>query len=860
MKKITSFTFFIIMMVITFNYNLLSQQSEVITSNIVFESGNSLTFDVYIKNNGLSSWTYSHGSVAWTYDTAFLNGGTPTFSLVAGFSDFPVGAQPPSALITSPNILRTSSNLPGSNGTILPGQSLRLYRFRLQTSAPAFSSNFFSLTWKNDVTPYTRIYSWDSGTGLPGEIISKELTIEQTFLEENFDYGAVNDTSLVTITSNWIRHSGVMGPAYSSSSLLYTSYPSSGVGGSVSFTHGGSGINDGDINRAFPDSFSTTGDIYTAFLVNLDSARSTADYFFHLGPKSISTTFRGRVFARSNSTGWSLGFSKSSETAVNDNTVLNFNQTYLVVIKYSLNTATASDDTAKLYLYDTGIPVTEPGLPLVTIGPVGSGTVADPSNIGSVAIREGTNTPTGRVDGIRVATTWSELLSGVSGPSLNADPNSLSGFFYFQGSGTSPVQSYNLTGSNLTPSSGDIAVSGSTNYEVSTDSINFNGGFNVGYTSGSLNTKIYVRLKSGLSGGTYNGEVISNSGGGAVTFNVTCNGSVLKSEPTNHVTSFMGSNGTPSYYYINLTWVDATGATLPDGYLIKGSTVDFASISDPVDTVAVTDSILRVNVAQGVQSHAFGLNSGTTYYFKIYPYTNSGTSINYKTDGSVPQLSISTSAAPTLPLTENFEYTTGSNLTTNGWIAHSGAGTNPIQVNATPLTYTGYSESGVGKSVTLTNTGEDDNRAYDTVTAGSIYASFMVNITAANSTGDYFFHFAPENSTTSFYGKVYVKKDASDNLAFGVSKNFNSTAAYTPFNYSLNTTYLIVVKYTFNTGASNDDEARLWVNPVLNGIEPAPVVTETDTASDPFSLGMFALRQGSAANAPSFNTRWYKNS
>ncbi|MDZ7624262.1 MAG: hypothetical protein U5J96_07450 [Ignavibacteriaceae bacterium] len=52
----------------------------------------------------------------WTYDTAILNGGTPTFSLVPGFSDFAASAYPPSALITSPNILRTSSNLPGSNG------------------------------------------------------------------------------------------------------------------------------------------------------------------------------------------------------------------------------------------------------------------------------------------------------------------------------------------------------------------------------------------------------------------------------------------------------------------------------------------------------------------------------------------------------------------------------------------------------------------------------------------------------------------------------------------------------------------------------------------------------------------------
>ena len=40
-------------------------------------------------------------------------------------------------------------------------------------------------------------------------------------------------------------------------------------------------------------------------------------------------------------------------------------------------------------------------------------------------------------------------------------------------------------------------------------------------------------------------------------------------------------------------------------------------------------------------------------------------------------------------------------LTDNGWVAHSGAGTNPIQVNANSLTYPGYINSGLGKSVTL---------------------------------------------------------------------------------------------------------------------------------------------------------------
>ena len=77
-----------------------------------------------------------------------------------------------------------------------------------------------------------------------------------------------------------------------------------------------------------------------------------------------------------------------------------------------------------------------------------------------------------------------------------------------------------------------------------------------------------------------------------------------------------------------------------------------------------------------------------------------------------------------------------------------------------------------------------------------------------------------------------LRKTAGDSFAFGVSKNVNAaTAVYTPFNYTLNTTYLIVVKYTFNTGTTTDDEVKLWINPVLDGTEP-PSVTLTNGCSN----------------------------
>ncbi len=105
-------------------------------------------------------------------------------------------------------------------------------------------------------------------------------------------------------------------------------------------------------------------------------------------------------------------------------------------------------------------------------------------------------------------------------------------------------------------------------------------------------------------------------------------------EPAGHVTMF-------SAHSITLNWTDATGIIVPEGYLIRMSDVSFESISAPVDGVPVGDDFWNQNVTFGEGACTFGgLTEGATYYFKIYGYTGSGTSIDYKTDGSVQQVSL----------------------------------------------------------------------------------------------------------------------------------------------------------------------------------------------------------------------------
>jgi len=117
----------------------------------------------------------------------------------------------------------------------------------------------------------------------------------------------------------------------------------------------------------------------------------------------------------------------------------------------------------------------------------------------------------------------------------------------------------------------------------------------------------------------------------------------IKPEPTNHATDFSSVAGPPTYSAMTLTWTDAIGEVLPDGYLIRGSATGFDAINTPVDGTPVSDGGLNFNVAASVQTCLItGLSSSTKYYFRIFSYTNSGMAINYKTDGTIPSASATT--------------------------------------------------------------------------------------------------------------------------------------------------------------------------------------------------------------------------
>lgn len=224
-------------------------------------------------------------------------------------------------------------------------------------------------------------------------------------------------------------------------------------------------------------------------------------------------------------------------------------------------------------------------------------------------------------------------------------------------------------------------------------------------------------------------------------------------------------------------------------------------------------------------------------------------------------------------LIENFNYSTNDSLSANGWVVTTGGTTNAIRANATGLTYTGYAGSGVGNAASLTTSGQDLVRdGSSPVSSGSLYTSFLMNVTAAQATGDYFFSMIATGSTSAFFGRVFLRSVSTGFCKIGVSKAATTgttpseSVVYQSDSLSLNTTYLVVLKYQFNTVSTTDDSVKVFVfSSGIPATEPAVGRAETigGTNADATSLQRVLLRQGTATQAATvvvdgirFNANW----
>jgi hypothetical protein len=331
----------------------------------------------------------------------------------------------------------------------------------------------------------------------------------QLLLSDNFDYSG-------TLVSNgWTAHSGAgtLSPT-TTAGLTYTGVLGSGVGNAALVNN----LGGEDVNRSFSVQNTNAGTVYFSALVNVtDAATAKAgDYFLHIGNGAGAsfTTFAARVFARITATGINFGVSNSG-TATWGTTNYNRNTTYLIVVKYTINTA--GNDPIQMWVVSAGVPVTEAAAGVPEVENVGT---TGQDIINSIALRQGSATTSVQVvtDALKVGTSWADVTpSGIVPPSLTVSANSLPNFGSVTVGVNSASQTYNISGSNLQGAPGNITVTApSADFQVSADNTNWGATASIPFASATLSvTAVYARFRpqtAGIKSGS-----ISHAGGGFTT-------------------------------------------------------------------------------------------------------------------------------------------------------------------------------------------------------------------------------------------------------------------------------------------------------------------------------------------------------
>ena len=174
-------------------------------------------------------------------------------------------------------------------------------------------------------------------------------------------------------------------------------------------------------------------------------------------------------------------------------------------------------------------------------------------------------------------------------------------------------------------------------------SIVFDGDGTAVVTAQGDNTRNVMRFNENSQNGTplFNCYLPTSTAGVNVSFYKAGGEPVIDPEPSNYPTNF---HATLDITKVTLEWTASTGAQLPRGYVVIGTT---GSIVKPTDGTPVendtdaSDGHVAYNVTD-TDAYFEGLTPNTTWHFAIFPYTNSGANIDFKTDGTYPTANVTT--------------------------------------------------------------------------------------------------------------------------------------------------------------------------------------------------------------------------
>ncbi|MBS1516826.1 MAG: hypothetical protein JSS91_01930 [Bacteroidetes bacterium] len=238
-------------------------------------------------------------------------------------------------------------------------------------------------------------------------LISSGISFSQLLFSENFNY-PVRDT--LTNIGGW-NSSFFPDPSHveiRSPGLSYSGYIGSGNGNCAYMNN--QPLSNTSLCQIGNDS---TGTIYVSLLIKVDNftAGATEGYNICLDQAGGTTNLNTKLYTKKvSSTTFNFGIKKINGNAVYSPNVYNTGTVYLAVISYTFKPGSSTNDVAKIYIFSSGVPVSEPVTPLAL-----DSANADLVNIGDLIlsnsfVQSGMQATPVRIDGIRIGKSWNSVL------------------------------------------------------------------------------------------------------------------------------------------------------------------------------------------------------------------------------------------------------------------------------------------------------------------------------------------------------------------------------------------------------------------------------------------------------------------
>ncbi len=426
-------------------------------------------------------------------------------------------------------------------------------------------------------------------------------------LDETLDYGTVSGDLTTISAGTWVNHSGAANELmYAAEGLTMADYPSSNVGGALEISTAGSE----DVNTAISPEL-TSNKVYSSALIKLSEV-GDGTYFFHLMEEE-GFSFSARTGAKSDGNGKVLfGIGASSSSLTYGTTAYDLDTTYLIVASYEVETGISN-----LYVLTT-VSDTEPASPEAT----STGNSGNSAN--KIGIRQGGGGPTALIDGIRVANTWSSIMSNetLEDETVGNKETYNAIYTYTGGAWALPSDNgfYSLTDV-------DFASIGIENFGSSTSADD--------YLPAFLNLKFPYALEGDVLNVLY--KYVSSSSGEQIRGDAyTKTAGVWMAHESTTVASLQlahdGANWVPDNT-IKYELVDADYTLIKDTY---GENPDFAAAVANLDTYGNistfnwTDEQIDTVINTVINAHFSGMEEGQKFAITVFVYNGSAQNVVYR--------------------------------------------------------------------------------------------------------------------------------------------------------------------------------------------------------------------------------------